>query len=256
MTIEEAKTILAATHPDGAQPRDAEVEQALKLAETEPELAAWLAEQAAFDAAFSKALDDIEPPAGLKEKLLALEPVSPGLAQDDKVISLPAPWWKSKGLLSAAATVAILFGFAAILLKPTDVQADQSLESFQDIMADHFRGDPKLFVTSDDLDEIRADLAKNDRPVPGDLPDKVDALLELGYGSLEYQGYPVVYISMHNGDIYRLYLVEEACFEHAPEMDKPQIVADEELALMTWTDDGNVYVLILRGSVEELSELL
>ncbi len=256
MTIEEAKSILAAAHPDGSHPDDAEVAQALKLAETEPELAAWLAEESAFDSTFSKALESIEPPTDLKDKLLALEPASHEPAQEDKVIPMPTPWWKSKGLLSAAATVAILFGFAAILLKPTQVQAEANLTHFHDSVANHFRSNPKLHVTSDDLDKIRSQLGEQGQPVPGELPPKVDALLELGYGTFDYQGHPVAYISMHDDDAYHLYVVSQATFDQAPSIEQPQVVADSDLALMTWTDQGNLYVLILRGNVEELKQLL
>ena len=71
MDKEQARFILRSFRPDGADAEDQDFAEALKLALENRELGEWLASERAFDAAFSKALADVDLPGHLREDILA-----------------------------------------------------------------------------------------------------------------------------------------------------------------------------------------
>lgn len=262
MNIEEAKALLAATRAGESDPDNPDLADALRLAEQEPELAAWLETEYAFDEAFSAKLQEIKPPDDLKARLHALAPEDERLGEspattDDKVISLPKrAWWQRGGILSAAATIVILFAFGTLLLDPTEVDASEGLPHYYDHVTNHRHSGPELHKALEDMEVIRQELAQKEHPVPGILPDKIDELLEIGYGHFEYKGFPVSVIHMSNGHIYHLYLIDRSAFDADDNISKPQVLASNKLALMAWMDNDHLYVLILDGTVEHLEGLL
>lgn len=71
MNRTQAQFILGACPPGPLPTDDPQVAEALALAETDGVLAAWLAETRSFDAAVAAKLRSIEPPADLKDAILA-----------------------------------------------------------------------------------------------------------------------------------------------------------------------------------------
>ena len=76
MKNQEAKFILSAYRPSGADAGDPMFAEALKQAQQDPNLAAWLSREQAHDASMAKKLAEIKPPAGLREAILAGSRVS------------------------------------------------------------------------------------------------------------------------------------------------------------------------------------
>ncbi len=70
MDKEHAKFILSSLHPCADEARDPDLESALQLAAEDHELAGWLARERATDAAFSEALRRIEIPENLRNEIL------------------------------------------------------------------------------------------------------------------------------------------------------------------------------------------
>lgn len=71
MDKENVKFLLRCFRPDGADAADADFSEALKAAAEDRELGEWLADERAFDSAFSKAFVSVAPPSDLREKILA-----------------------------------------------------------------------------------------------------------------------------------------------------------------------------------------
>ena len=72
MDREQAKFILQSFRPDGADASDADFAAALQLAAQDRALGEWLADERAADAAFAAALDEIEIPELLRQRILAV----------------------------------------------------------------------------------------------------------------------------------------------------------------------------------------
>src|SRR6516165_3756434 len=70
MTNQDAKLVLSAYRPNGADARDPFFEQALQQAKRDPELMEWFEKQRAFDRVIAAKLRNIEPPTGLNSKFL------------------------------------------------------------------------------------------------------------------------------------------------------------------------------------------
>ena len=66
MTNQDAKLVLSAYRPNGADARDPFFEQALQQAKRDPELMEWFEKQRAFDRVMVAKLRTIEPPARLE----------------------------------------------------------------------------------------------------------------------------------------------------------------------------------------------
>lgn len=89
MDNEQAKFLLQSFRPDGADAGAEEFAEALKLAAEDRELGEWLAQERADDAAFAKALNEIEIPESLREEILSvLEHDGDQLPIDDDFESL------------------------------------------------------------------------------------------------------------------------------------------------------------------------
>ncbi|MBC8040705.1 MAG: hypothetical protein H7Y06_09195, partial [Opitutaceae bacterium] len=71
MNTNEAKFILRARRPDGRDDADPRFQEALEQARRDPALAAWMAREQAFDEAVAARLRAVEPPAGLRDAILA-----------------------------------------------------------------------------------------------------------------------------------------------------------------------------------------
>jgi hypothetical protein len=95
MKNRDAKLVLSAYRPNGADARDPFFEQALQQANRDPELMEWFEKQGAFDRVIAAKLRTFEPPAGLDSQILAgfravrvpRHSVSPWL------LWLPRFWW-------------------------------------------------------------------------------------------------------------------------------------------------------------------
>ena len=102
MKKDEAKFLLRAYRPQGADAQDPAFAEALAAARNDPELAAWLAAEEAFDATLAGKLREITPPAGLEEAIIAGIRASEPAARPLRKIS---PLWFG---LSMAAGIALV----------------------------------------------------------------------------------------------------------------------------------------------------
>ncbi len=264
MDISQAKSILSAYRADMPDADDAAFTEALAMAEQDPELAQWFENEQNFDEIFAGKLIGIHPPDGLKEKLLALDPEKktvPFPQAEGKPASAPLPgqrpWWKRSSILSAAATFVILLGFGAVLFEPSAVEAEPELSQYYDRIENHFEHDPRPDQSSSDLNQIRGILDSTGLPSPGALPPKVDALGEMGFGSFQYKGQTISFIEMKGDQTFCLYLMDKALGgDQVPANGTPVVFQRGDLSLMAWQGPRNLCVLIVRGSVEELKNLL
>ncbi|RYD35406.1 MAG: hypothetical protein EOP86_08540 [Verrucomicrobiaceae bacterium] len=108
MTAEEAKMLLSVRRPGGADDHAPEMAEALAVAAGNPELAAWLAEEEAFDAAVTGRLREHEVPTELRARILA--GMNASLPPASRKVTRRVFWW-SAAAAAAAAAVGGLFQF-------------------------------------------------------------------------------------------------------------------------------------------------
>ncbi|HTO03150.1 MAG TPA: hypothetical protein VL069_05575, partial [Opitutus sp.] len=102
MNNQEAKFILSAYRANGVDAHDEVFAQALRQAQRDPSLGAWLARQQAHDAEVGRKLREIGPPAGLRDAILTGVRVS-----NVRRRIWRHPLWMTVGAAAAAALVAL-----------------------------------------------------------------------------------------------------------------------------------------------------
>src|SRR5947209_7072 len=103
MNSRQAKEILMRCRPDGSDPADPELAEAVEFARRDPELARWFERHCAFQNAVRDQLKQIPIPPDLKEKVLA------GYPEASTVV-----WWRRPVFqaLAAAADITLLIGLS------------------------------------------------------------------------------------------------------------------------------------------------
>jgi hypothetical protein len=104
MNHEEAKFLLRARRPGGADDGDPRLREALAETVRDPKLAAWLQREERFDVEVARKLAQIAPPPELKEAILAGARAS--------AVGAKASFWRLPIWLAAAAVVAVLLSVA------------------------------------------------------------------------------------------------------------------------------------------------
>lgn len=251
MTQDEAKAILQSCLASDREPADERMAEALSMLERDSELATWFENEMSFDATVREKLAEVAPPPGLKARILAQAP-----ATGQTPIPFPAQerrWWQNPKFISLAACIIIIFTFGALLFDPQTLVADPDIPDFYEDVADVSQKAPELEARSESLDELRQYLAKKGAPVPGQLPSKVDPLVEVGASYFYWQDVPVALVRMGEGEVYHLYVIDLTVFGSD---DTPPAMAEwhqsGEVGLMAWADHGHLYVLTLVGSSEQL----
>src|SRR5262249_34038212 len=137
---EEARQILACYRPGLDDPADPPFAAALEKARHDPDLATWLEEQSAFDAAVRESVRRIPVPPDLRAKILAA-PVERS--------SVTRPW-RSRSFQAVAASL-IVAAVAGFWLANRRITFD----GYRRHMVGLVRGEYEMGIRSNDLDAIR-----------------------------------------------------------------------------------------------------
>jgi hypothetical protein len=124
MNRDEAKLILQSYRPGGQDAADPHFAEALALAKTDPELAAWFAAEQKFDACVSGGLQQVRVPAELKKEILARQKKSQPPKEPATSESPVSVWWRNlfsrqSPVAWAFATVILIIAASAIFILPT-----------------------------------------------------------------------------------------------------------------------------------------
>lgn len=272
MNKSEAKLILQAFHADRHEKDDPLFKEALAVAQSDPELTAWLEENRTFDTAFSQKLASIQPPPGMKEEILA------GM----KATVLNAKWtpfpeyhytaaskqrpsesinegklWKNPINWSIAAVLLVMAALAGSFSKPTNLEAKGELPNFFAAMAEHCDNEKIAFdFRTTDLEAIQTFLSVENKPTPTHLSKPLNSLSGVGCQGFNWEGSPVGLISLKNKKVFHLFVSELKNFPNAKPMHEPSLYQKGDYALAGWTRASKVYVLVVKGSSEDLEPLL
>lgn len=244
MNIQEAKLILGACRPRGQDVADPRVQEALELANRDPELAAWHARESRMNAALGgKVRAQCRPPADLKAAILAATRMAG-----------PVPWSQQPAWITAMAAMLIgaLVLFALVLPK----KGGAEFAAFQNGMAEVLASKEfHLDHTTPSASEARQWLA--DRRVDFTLPAGLETQPTLGCRVIDWQGHQVslVCFKLEGGETVHLFTVDRRALRDAPP-EQLKFGAAGRYALAGWTRGEKVYLAASSKGEASLRKLL
>lgn len=239
----EAKFILQAYRPNGADAGDATFGAALEQAKTDPALGEWFAKQQAFDATLSAKLGQVTPPAELRAAILA----------GGRVTERAQPsvrWWNQPVWMGVAASVAILLA-AGLALWPNRAEA----------LTDFVLADARISAThgghGHESNELQAVLNDPGTRLGHALPINFANLHETGCRTVSCRGHDVLELCFkRNGVWFHAYIARKGDFPEVAKADAPRITDHGSVSMATWADDGHVIVVVSKTGRKTLEALL
>jgi hypothetical protein len=272
---ETAKEILGGLHPEdhtiARASGELDLGAALDLLESDPELQAWYEQELAFDAVISSCLvKAAQPPAGLRDNLLASLQSAAAPAAADKIVPFRGGW-----ILAAAAAV-VLLGVGVKIAFNSDngdgtkstppiaqniISSDGiSFVSFRDGMADYAKNNLSLGHKASDWKELNSWLSTKTKLKCGDLPKSIASLNTMGCNVVDWGKTHVslyCFAKGENGEVVHLFVIDKASLGDVPPCSilcKP--LEAEGLETAGWQDEEKVYLLIGSKPGVHVSELL
>ena len=293
MDKEQARFILRSFRPDGADVNDADFSEALTLAMENRELGEWLAEERAFDSAFSTALGSVDLPENLREDIMAclageradfpqagecdmawigaLASIQPPAKLRDELLAamdrtaagtIVRPqisiFRRLAVPLAAAAGIALAF-FVTHNGGPAHVAKAVPIEVVQAGFVRSFESPNfNLEEKQDNKQVLIRHLQERKLPCPGCLPPGLEKLKALGCRELEIDGKRGSLLCFKVGEKGVVHVV---VFRHEdvsgdfPPMENPEFVRVGGWSSARWENAGKVFLMMSDTCGEELPDL-
>jgi hypothetical protein len=242
MDNQEAKFILKAYRPGGADAGNAVFCAALAQAQRDPELRAWFEREQARDKAVATKLKAVPIPAGLRESILA----------GGKMSTAHRSWWQQPTWLALAASVAILVSVAVTWqFRTVRLDLNQLTAQILDDAAHGERHGSHGQTASQLVTLLSQPTTKLGAPFPLDL----GRLKADGCRTLTVAGREVMEVCFErNGGEYHLYVMTRPSSRGLPK--DPQFAAQNGIHSVMWTGDHHLYVMASAKDEQALRALL
>lgn len=240
MTHEQAKSILATYRPGQDSGNDPEIEQALELARSNPELSKWLEAQVKFHETVHARLATIQPPADLKAKILASRKiVRPSFSMSKKIAVVA----------SIAASLLIAVGVIFFLNRPPG--EDRTYSGFQSRMVSEVLRVYAMDIRTNNPAAVRDYLATRGAPSDFPLPRKLESTPVLGGAKLSWQASPVSMVCFEGPkkETLFLFVIDKDRIAGGALPTNPQYSEVKGLPSVTWVSGNHLY--LLSGKVSE-----
>lgn len=256
MDSEEARFLLSACRPNGADANDPRIAEALEQARRDPELARWLAEEQAFDAAVVRKLHRKEPPANLRARLLA------GTRASRKSRARPHPaWW-----LGAAAAAVVLAAGSALWWRglrdtppPAEIAARPALREWQQSCLAIF-SEPNfaLDLMNGDYPPVEKYLVDHGTRVLPALPFKPGAVGLVGCKVLAWHGQAVSFTCLKaaTGELVHLFVVPRGTADEALLAAGPHHEPLADFATVSWRHGDLVAMVASKMPAAQLDGII
>ena len=242
----EAKFILQGYRPNGADAGDTTFSTALEQTRTDPALHDWFVREQAFDRAISAKLGRIQPPAGLREAILAGGRVTSSGATQRR-------WWQQPVFMAAAASVAVLFALS-LALWPRTAGARTGLAEFA--LADAMHGEMHG-GHGDDTAALQAILSAPASQLSKGLPVDFEALHKAGCRTVSFAERPVLEVCFkRNGAWFHCYIARRADFPALAAALTPVLTDRNGASVASWADAAHLFVVVSKTGRAPLERLL
>jgi hypothetical protein len=229
---EEAQRILLAYRPNLPTGRDPEMDDALALAQSDPDLRSWLARQQASHQAIRREMRSIPVPSGLKARILV---------QDRVVVRL----WRRPEFLLAAACFALTLVLAG-LWQVKSPKEDLSFAGFRSRMVSFALREYSMDILTPDSVQLREYLRSHGAPGDYRLTQGLSATPLKGGKRLSWQAQPVSMVCFSlpkNGTLYLFVMEESGLHGGNRPGNRPMIEPVKGILTASWAQAGKVYLL-------------
>ena len=251
MNVNEAKIVLLSYRPETVEAADPQIAAALALAQRDPELARWLADQSAQREALRAQFRRLPAPAGLKEQIISEQAARERLDH-------------RRSRLTAAALVGIILLAGLTMFWTLSHPREDMLEAYRNQMVGiALNGYGMDFLTNNPT-ELRAYLAQHQAPADYVLPASLQKAAVVGCAVQGWQQQKVSMLCFRTGrplpanqssDLW-LFVVPRALIKDAPESGQPRFATVNGLITAVWAQGDEVYLLGTAGAESVLQQFL
>jgi Protein of unknown function (DUF3379) len=243
MNQHEARFLLRAFRPSSTDAKDPVFADALAEAEKDPTLKAWLDNESAFDRAMGAKLREIQPPAGLREAILA----------GSRVSQKPKARWKNPVWLAVAASIAITCAIT-LRFRPSGPSAQDFAEYAMHELATTHNSDHSR---RPELTGLQALLTRSSLPLPGNIKINADELRRLGCRTVSFAGHDAFEICFERGgNWYHLYAMRVEDFSRGAADAKSLMTTKGHFTATAWKDAQFAYALVTYDGPDALRRLI
>jgi hypothetical protein len=244
MRTEEAKFILAAYRPGGGDAGDPAFTDALRMATEDPGLGAWLTLSRAHDAAVSGKLGEIQPPAGLRDAILA------GARAGQSSRSRAPVWGWAAGLAVAAGLVIAFISFRS-QAQPQNATATLASFAIDDML------NAKHGSTGEPAGTLVSELQTEGSKMPGADQIDFEKLRDTGCRTLNFAGHDLVEVCFaRDGAQFHFYVTRRDGPLGDAVAGGPSFIAQAGGAAAVWSDAKFDYAVASTAGVAALRRLL
>ncbi|MBX3736169.1 MAG: hypothetical protein KF715_05730 [Candidatus Didemnitutus sp.] len=244
MTNEEAKFVLHAYRPNGADAGDATFCAALEQAKQDPALEKWFSAQQAFDRAMCAKLSGVTPPDHLRASILA----------GAKVSEPPAvrSWWHSSVPMALAASIALLLA-VGIAFWPTNASAEQiAAFAIKDTLTQSHEG-----AEGPEALELQAMLTRADRRLSAPMPLDFAALQKNGCRTVRFAGRDLLEVCFkRDGKWFHCYVARAADFPLLAKKLTPSFTERPGASAAAWSDGEHIFVVASKAGRDAIQRLI
>ncbi len=243
MTNDEARFILRSFRADGSDASDPVFSDALRRADQDPALRAWLEHERSVDRALGGKLAEAIPASRSPAEIIARV----------KSRRQRQRSWQTAGWLAAAALAVLLAVSATLRLYPSQPDVHQLIRfalTDAGLSASGHRGTPPTVGTAETFPGpagLRATVTA--------LPALVD-LKAVDCRTLTVAGHEVLEFCFGSGHRFHVYIAPRGTFDTEGMGSAPLFSEQGQLAAATWTDERHVYTVVTDTGVDALRALL
>ncbi len=238
MSPDEAKSLLAACRPSGADAADPQFAEALRLVQSDPALSAWFERQQTFDAMVARGLQDLPVPFGLREAILARA----ASARAEKAAALP--WWHWRRPIPVSAVAAVFVVLAAVVGVWLSQRPDPFDEFRMTVIGETSDHSPHLKLKTNDIAQVRRWLSEHLGIRDLVLPPGLAGFKVNGCEVLDWHGQQVGLICLGEGLRHlHLYVVDRRDLANPPAADQPVFANCNGWKTAAWSHNNKTYLL-------------
>jgi len=255
MNRDEAKNTLLLYRSE-ADTADPQIAAAISFMKGDSELREWFEDHCARQKILREKFSRVSAPPGLKEQIISEQKVmAKRNSRRDKFVAVGAV----AAIIAAAAVMVMLY----MPHRPPQV-AYNTLADYQVQMLNTASLGYAMNLATNDLDQIRGYLAKNQCPADYTLPAALEKTPATGCALEVFQGAKVSMICFstgkplpanHPGDLW-LFVAPDSAIKNPPASATPQLANVNGVSVATWSQDGKIYVLATPGDKQAVQKYL